>query len=85
MTQCFLCCNFQKNILVRSTEGKENVFCILHMLRNHTGLKKLSKANSYDLHLKQMNPFDIGKPFINISKSELLFEPYRMAIKRDKY
>ena len=32
-----------------------------------------------------MNPFDISKPFIKISKSELLFEQYRMALKRDKY
>ena len=32
-----------------------------------------------------MNPFDIGKPCIQIAKSELLFEQYRMAHKRDKY
>ena len=32
-----------------------------------------------------MNPFDIGKTYINISNIEVLFETYRMAIKRDKY
>ena len=53
MTHCFVCCNFQKNILIRSAEGKENVFCILHILRIHTGLRKTSKKNVYDLHLKE--------------------------------
>ena len=34
---------------------------------------------------KKLNPFEIGKPCIIISRRELLFEKYRMAIKRDKY
>ena len=32
-----------------------------------------------------MNPFEIGKPCIIIGGRELLFEQYRMALKRDKY
>ena len=32
-----------------------------------------------------MNPFDIGKPCIQITKSELLFERYIMALNQDKY
>ena len=32
-----------------------------------------------------MNPFEIVKPFINIEKSELLFEQYIMALNRYKY
>ena len=32
-----------------------------------------------------MNPFDINKPCIKITKSEVLFGQYRMALKRDKY
>ena len=32
-----------------------------------------------------MNPFDIGKPCIKITSSEVLFEKYIMALKRDKY
>ena len=32
-----------------------------------------------------MNPFDISKPCINIAKSEVLFEKYRMALNWDKY
>ena len=33
----------------------------------------------------KINLFDIGKPCIKISKSEVLFEQYIMALKRDKY
>ena len=32
-----------------------------------------------------MNPFDILVPCINISRSELLFEQYIMALNLDKY
>ena len=32
-----------------------------------------------------MNPFDIGVPCVNIEKSELLFEQYRMALNWYKY
>ena len=32
-----------------------------------------------------MNPFEIGKPCIIISRRELLFEEYRMALKQYKY
>ena len=60
-------------------------FCILHMIRIHTGFLKLSKKNVYDLHLKKMYPFEIGKPCIIIARRELLFEQYKMAFKRDKY
>ena len=55
------------------------------MLRIHIGLKKLSKKNVYDLHLKKMNPFEIGKPCIIIAGRELLLKQYIMALKRDKY
>ena len=54
------------------------------MLRIHTGLRKLSKTNVYELHLKK-NPLDIGKPCINITRSEVLFEQYIMDLKQDKY
>ena len=32
-----------------------------------------------------MNPFDIRVPCINIAKSGILFEQYRMALYGDKY
>ena len=51
MTQYFVCRNFQKTILIRSSDGKEKVFGVLHMLRIHTVLRKLSNTNVYDLHL----------------------------------
>ena len=59
------------------------------MLSIHTGVKKISKTNVYDLHLEKMNRFDIGfdigKPWMKIAKSEVLFEQYRMTFKCDKY
>ena len=85
MTQCFVCRKCKNNILIRSAEGKESFFCILHMLRIHTSLRKWSKRNLFDLHLKKMNPFDIRVPCIKIANSELLFEKYRMALNLDKY
>ena len=45
------------------------------MLNIHTGLRKLGKKNV----------FEIGKPCIIIPRRELLFEQYRMALKRDNY
>ena len=54
------------------------------MLRIHTGLRKWSKKNVYDLHQKKTNPFDICVPCINIAKSEVLFEQYIMALNQEK-
>ena len=85
MTHLFVCSNCQKTILIRSAEGKERFFCILHMLRIHNGLRKLIKKNVYDLHILKNNPFKIVKPWIIIVRIELLFEQYSMALKQDKY
>ena len=54
------------------------------MLRIHTGLQKRNKNNVYDKHIREINPIGINEPCINIEKSELLFEKYRMALKLDK-
>ena len=54
------------------------------MLRIHTGLRKWNKNNVYDIHLREINPIGIDQPCIKIAKSELLFEKYRMSLKRDK-
>ena len=51
---------------------------------NHTGFRKCNKKNVYDKHLRKINPIGINIPCIKIAKSELLFEKYRMALKRDK-
>ena len=68
MAHFFVCCNCQETILIRSAEGKERVLCILHMVRIHTGLRKLRKKNVYDLHIKKTNPFEIVKPCIIIER-----------------
>ena len=49
MTQCFVSCNWKKTILIRDAEGKEMVFCILHMLSIHTGLRTRHKRNLFEL------------------------------------
>ena len=74
---CHICKN---TIIIRDAEGKENAFCILHMLRIHHGLQKLGKRNLSKLHLKTLNQFDIRVPCIKITNSELLFEKYRMDL-----
>ena len=55
------------------------------MLRIHTGLRKWNKKNRYHILLCDNNPIGINQPCIKIANSELLFEKYRMALKRDKY
>ena len=85
MTQYFGCRNRKKNIVIQSDAGKQKVFCILNILRIHTGLWKWSKTNISDLHLKKMNPFGIHEPCINIAKNELIFEQYIMSLNWDKY
>ena len=74
MTRCYVCDNFQKSIFIRSTKVKEGFFCILQMLRMHTGLLNWNKNNVYDKHFREINPIGIDKPCIKIAKSELLFE-----------
>ena len=54
------------------------------MVRIHTGLQKRKKNNVYDIHIRKINKIGIDKPCIKIAKSELLFEKYRMALKRYK-
>ena len=73
------------SIFIQSANVKEGVICIIQMLRIHTGLRKWNNNNGNHIHLCDNNPIVIDKPCINIEKSELLFEIYRMAHKRDKY
>ena len=54
------------------------------MLRIHTGLKKWNKKDQYHILLCENNPMGIDQPCIKIANSEVLFEKYRMALKRDK-
>ena len=85
MNRCFVFRNCKNTIGIQAAAGKDNVFCILHMLRIHTGLFKWSKPNIFDLHLKNMNPFGIYEPCIKIAKNELIFEQYIMVLNQDNY
>ena len=84
MTHCYVCNNCQKSIFIRSAKVKERVFRISQMLKIHSGLRKWNKNNVYDIHLRKIHPNGIDKPCIKIAKSELLFEKYRMSLKRYK-
>ena len=44
MTQCYVCTNCKMSIFIQSSNVKE-VFCILQMLRIHTGLQKWNKKD----------------------------------------
>ena len=54
------------------------------MVRIHTGLQKWNKKNRYHILLRDNNPIGIDQPCIKIANSEVLFEKYRMDLKRDK-
>ena len=84
-TQCIVYNNCNMSIFVPSYNVKEGVFCILQMLRIHTGLRKLTKNDQFHIILKNMNPLIIDRPCLKIASNELLFEKYRIALKRDKY
>ena len=84
ITHCYVCDNCQNIIFIQSANVKEGFFCILQMLRIHTGLQKWNKSNVYDIHIRKINPIGLDKPCIKIAKSEILFEKYIMALKWDK-
>ena len=73
------------SIFIPSSNVKEGVFCILQMLRIHTGLRKWTKKDRFLIILRDMNPLGIDQPCLAIANNEFLFEIYRIAIKRDKY
>ena len=54
------------------------------MLKIYTGLRKFTKEDRFHILLKKMNPLGIDRPCLKIAKDELLFEKYRIALKRDK-
>ena len=84
MTQCIVCNNYNMSIFITSSNVKEGVFCILQMLRIHTGLQKCNKKDRFNIFLRDKNPLGIKRPCIMIAKNEVLFEQYRIALKRDK-
>ena len=84
ITQFIVCNNCNMSIFIPSSNVKEGVFCILHMLRIHTGLRKWTKKDRFMIILRDMNPLGIDQPCLMIANNEVLFEKYRIAIKQDK-
>ena len=84
MTQCIVCKNCNMSIFIPSSNIKEGVFCILHMLRIHTGLRKWNKHDQFHIILSDKNPLGIKQPCIMIENNEVLFEQYRISPKRYK-
>ena len=76
MTQCIVCNNCNMSISIPYSNVKEGVFCILQMLRIHTGLRKWNKKDWFHMLLREKNPLGIKRPCIMIAKNELLFEKY---------
>ena len=72
------------SIFIPSSNVKEGVFCILQILKIHTGLRKLTKNDRFHILLKKTNPQGINRPGQKIAKYEMLFEKYRISLKRDK-
>ena len=83
-TQCIVCNNCNMSIFIPYSNVKEGVFCILQMLKIHTGLRKWTKHDRFHILLKKMNPLGIDRPYLDIASNELLFEKYRISLKRDK-
>ena len=72
------------SIFILSSNVKEGVFCILQMLKIHTGLRKWTKKDLFHIILKNMNTLVIYQPCLTIANNEVLFEKYIIALKRDK-
>ena len=72
------------SIFIPSSNVKEGVFCILQMLRIHTGLHKWTKKDRFRIILRYINTLRINQPCLTIANNEVLFEKYRIALKRDK-
>ena len=85
MTQFIVCNNCNMSIFIPCSNVKEGVFCILQMLRIHAGLSKWTKKDRFHIILKDMNPLGIDQPCLTIANNEVLFEKYRIDLKRDKY
>ena len=79
-----VCKHCNMSIFVPSSNVKEGVFCILQMLRIHTGLRKCNKNDRFNIILSDMNPLGIKQPCIMMAKNEVLFEQYIISLKRDK-
>ena len=62
----------------------KKVFLYFTDVKDPYWFAKWNKNNVYDIHLRKNNPIGFDLPCIKISYSSVLFEKYRMALKRDK-
>ena len=83
-TQCIVCNNCNMIIFILYPNVKEGVFCILQMLRIHTGLRKWTNKDIFHIILRDMYSLGIEKPCLTIAKNEVLFEKYRMSLEQEK-
>ena len=83
-TQYIVCNNCNMSIFIPYSNVKEGVFCILQILRIYTGLSKWTKKDWYHIILRDMNPLGINQPCLTITNNEVLFEIYRIDLKRYK-
>jgi hypothetical protein len=81
---CFVCKNCNRTFKIGVGFSKDAVFVIMHLLRLHIGVRKFKGDNTFDLHLKDVNP-TINTPCEGIAKSQTLYEQYRVAIDLDEY
>ena len=72
------------SIFIPYSNVKEGVFCISQMLSIHTGLRKWNKNDQFHIILSDINPLGIKQPCSMIAKNEVLFDQYRISLKRDK-
>ena len=82
MAQFYVCDNCNMSIFIQSSNVKE-VFLYLQMLSIHTVLRRWNKKDQFHMLLSDKNPVRINQPCIKIAKNEVLFEKYRMALKRE--
>ena len=59
-TQCIVCNNCNMSIFIPYSNVKEGAFCILQMLKIHTGLRKFTKEDRFHILLKKTNPQGIN-------------------------
>ena len=59
-TQFIVCNNCNMSIFIPYSNVKEEVFCILQMLRIHTGLQKWNTNDQFHIILSDMNPLGIN-------------------------
>ena len=84
MIQWYVCDSCKMSIFIQSSNVKEGVFCVLYMLRIHTGLRKWNKKNRYHILLCDKNLMGINQPCIKIANSEVLSENIEWILSKTK-